>query len=83
METTGRKQCAATAENMLAMFRLRDVSFHVVLQDGWEMLNLEPNTDGSIIWYYDADFCYQFHKLCDEDQIRVERCPKCYFQQDT
>lgn len=50
METTGRKQCSATAENMLAMFRLRDLSFHVVLQDGWEMLNLEPNTDGSIIY---------------------------------
>lgn len=50
METTERKQCSATAENMLAMFRLRDLSFHVVLQDGWEMLNLELNTDGSIIW---------------------------------
>lgn len=49
METTGRKQCAATAEDMLAMFRLRDVSLHVVLWNGWEMLNLEPNADGSII----------------------------------
>ena len=62
METTGRKQCAATAEEILAMFRLRDVSLHVVLQDGLEMLNLELNTDGSIIWYYDADFCCQFRK---------------------
>ena len=49
METTGRKQCAATAEEILAMFRLRDVSLHVVLWNGWEMLNLEPNADGSII----------------------------------
>ena len=49
METTGRKQCAATAEEILAMFRLRDVSLHVVLWDGREMLNLEPNADGSII----------------------------------
>ena len=62
METTGRKQCATTAEELLAMFRLRDVSLHVVLQDGLEMLNLELNTDGSIIWYYDADFCCQFRK---------------------
>jgi len=62
METTGRKQCAATAEEILAMFRLRDVSLHVVLQDGWEMPDQKPNAYSSIIWNYDADFCCQFHK---------------------
>lgn len=62
METTGRKQCATTAEDMLAMFRLRDVSLHVVLQDGWKMPDQEPNADGSIIWYFDAEVCCQVRK---------------------
>ena len=58
LETTGRKKRAATAEDLLAMFRVLDASLGVVIQEGWEMLNLEPNKDGSIFKYDDEeDYC--------------------------
>lgn len=58
LETTGKKKRAATAEDLLAMFRLLDASLGVVIQEGWEMLNFEPNKDGSIFQYVEEeDFC--------------------------
>lgn len=58
LETTGRENRAATVEDLLAMFRLLDSSLGVVIQEGWEMLDLEPNKDGSIFKYEDEeDFC--------------------------
>lgn len=58
LETTGRKKRAATAEDLLAMFRVLDASLGVVIQEGWEMLNLEPNKDRSIFKYDDEeDYC--------------------------
>ena len=57
METTQRKKSAATVEELLSVFRMLDSSVGVVLQDGWEMLNIEPYEDGTIIKYDDED-CY-------------------------
>ncbi len=42
LETTGKKKRAVTAEDLLAMFRLLDVSLGVVIQYDWGMLNFEP-----------------------------------------
>lgn len=57
LETTQRKKSAATVEELLSVFRMLDSSVGVVLQDGWEMLNIEPYEDGTIIKYDDED-CY-------------------------
>ena len=58
LETTGKRRCAATVEDLLAMFRMLDASLGVVIQYGWEMLNFEPYKDGSIFKYDDEeDFC--------------------------
>ena len=51
LETTGRKRRAARADDLLAMLRRVDASLCVVIQDGWEMRNLEPNAEGSIFRY--------------------------------
>lgn len=55
LESTGNEKRAATVEDMLAMFRLLDKSLGVVMQEGWELLNFEPNQDGSIFQYDDED----------------------------
>lgn len=55
LESTGNEKRAATVEDMLAMFRLLDKSLGVVMQDGWELLNFEPNKDGSVFWYDEED----------------------------
>lgn len=55
LESTGNGKRAATVEDLLAMFRLLDNSLGVVMQEGWELLNFEPNEDGSIFWYDDED----------------------------
>ena len=57
LETTQRKKSAATVEELLSVFQMLDSSVGVVLQDGWEMLNIEPYEDGTIIKYDDED-CY-------------------------
>jgi hypothetical protein len=57
LETTQRKKSAATVEELLSVFRMLDSSVGVVLQDGWEMLNIEPYEDGTIFKYDDED-CY-------------------------
>lgn len=49
LETTGKESRAATAEEILAMLRMLDASVGVVLQDGWELLDFEPNADGIVI----------------------------------
>lgn len=59
LETTGKKKRAATAEDLLAMFRLLDASLGVVIQVGWEMLNFEPYKNGAIFKYdEEEDFCF-------------------------
>ncbi len=55
LETTGKKNRAATAEELLSMFRMLDASVGVVLQDWWEFLNFLPHADGSIIRYDEED----------------------------
>lgn len=55
LETTGDEERAASAEELLAMFRKLDTSLGVVLHDLWEMLNFVPYPDGSIIRYDDED----------------------------
>lgn len=55
LESTDIKQRAATVENLLAMFRMLNESPGVVMQDGWELLNFEPNKDGSIFKYDEED----------------------------
>ena len=54
-DSTGNKNRAATVEDLLAMFRLLDKSLGVVMLDGWELLDFEPNQDGSIFQYDDED----------------------------
>lgn len=59
LETTGKKKRAATAEDLLAMFRLLDASLGVVIQYDWEMLNFEPYENGAIFKYdEEEDFCF-------------------------
>lgn len=55
LESTDIKQRAATVEDLLAMFRMLNESPGVVMQDGWELLNFEPNKDGSIFKYDEED----------------------------
>jgi hypothetical protein len=55
LETTGKESRAATAGELLAMLRMLDASVGVVLQDGWELLDFEPNADGTVIVYDDED----------------------------
>lgn len=76
LETTGKKNRAATAEDLLAMFRLLDASLGVVIQEGWEMLNFEPYENGAIFKYDEEDFC-QFTmdrdvRLLTTQQIEAE-----------
>lgn len=77
LETTGKKKRAATAEDLLAMFRLLDASLGVVIQVGWEMLNFEPYKNGAIFKYdEEEDFC-QFMmdrdvRLITTQQIEAE-----------
>ncbi len=76
LETTGKKNRAATAEDLLAMFRLLDASLGVVIQDGWGMLNFEPYKNGAIFKYDEEDFC-QFMmdrdvRLLTTQQIEAE-----------
>lgn len=56
LETTGKESRAATAGELLAMLRMLDASVGVVLQDGWELLDFEPNADGTVI-VYDDGYC--------------------------
>lgn len=60
LETTGNKKRAATVEDLLAMFRMLDMSLGVVMQDGWEMKDLEPYEDDSIFLYDEDDNFCQF-----------------------
>ena len=55
LETTGKESRAATAGELLAMLRMLDASVGMVLQDGWELLDFEPNADGTVIVYDDED----------------------------
>ncbi len=55
LESTGNRKRAATVEDLLAMFRMLNESPGVVMQDGWELLNFEPNKDGSIFKYDEED----------------------------
>lgn len=58
LESTGKRNRAATVEDLLAMFRMLDKSLGVVMLDGWELLNFEPNGMGSIFQYdEDDDYC--------------------------
>ncbi len=77
LETIGKKKRAATAEDLLAMFRLLDASLGVVIQEGWEILNFEPYENGAIFKYdEEEDFC-QFTmdrdvRLLTTQQIEAE-----------
>ena len=77
LETTSKKKRAATAEDLLAMFRLLDASLGVVIQAFWEMLNFEPYKNGAIFKYNEEeDFC-QFMmdhdvRLITTQQIEAE-----------
>ncbi len=55
LEITSKEERAATAEDLLAMFRMMDESVEVVLQDSWELLNFVPDSDGRIIRYDEED----------------------------
>jgi hypothetical protein len=55
LESTGNRKRAATVEDLLAMFRMLNESLGVVMLDGWELLNFEPNKDGSIFKYDEED----------------------------
>lgn len=58
LESTGQSKFAATVGDLLAMFRMLDKSLGVVMQEGWELLNFEPNEDGSIFQYdEEEDYC--------------------------
>lgn len=58
LETTGKRNRAATAKELLSVFQKLNPSVGVVLQDGWEMLNIEPFWDGPIISFdEEEDFC--------------------------
>lgn len=77
LETTGNKKRAATVEDLLAMFRMLNVSLGVVLQDGWEMKGFEPFGDGSIFIYDEDDNYCQFMvdrdvRLITTQQIEAE-----------
>ena len=82
METTHKKKRAATVEELLAIFRMLDASVGVVMQDWWELLNLEPNVEGSIFWYDEEnDYC-QFRLggdllLVTTQQMEAELNEKC------
>lgn len=65
LETTGRKRRAARADDLLAMLRRVDATLCVVIQDGWEMRNLEPNAEGSIFRYNEEEEFCEF--LMDRD----------------
>lgn len=42
LETTSKRNRAATADVLLSEFRTLDASTGVVLQDGWRLLDIEP-----------------------------------------
>lgn len=58
--TTIKSRRAATVEEFLAMFRMLDSSLGVVIRDSWQLLDFEPNEDGSIFWYDEEDDYCQF-----------------------
>lgn len=55
LEITDKEERAATAEDLLSMFRMLNASVGVVLQDSWELLNFVPFNDGRIIRYDEED----------------------------
>lgn len=80
LETTGKKNRAATVGELLPKFQMMDASTGVVLQDGWKWLDIEYagwdwlgiGPDGSIFMYWELsdaeyDSClFQLGKvLCD------------------
>lgn len=76
LESTGNEKRAATVEDMLAMFRLLDKSLGVVMQDGWELLNFEPNKDGSVFWYDEEDDYCLFRLGRDVRLVTTEQMEK-------
>ena len=73
LESTSNEKRAATVEDLLAMFRLLDNSLGVVMQEGWELLNIEPNQDGSIFQYDDEDDYCLFYLGRDVRLITTEQ----------
>jgi len=58
LQTSSDRHRAATLEQLLAMMSLLRESVGVVLQDDWQLLNLEPDAEGAIITYdEDDDYC--------------------------
>lgn len=58
IESTGKKGRAATAADLLAIFRMLNPEVGVVFQYGWELLDFKPLLDGSVIRYNEEeDFC--------------------------
>lgn len=82
LETTGRKKRAVTMEELLPVFLMLDSSVGVVLQDGWEMLNIEPDEDGTVFKYDEEDDYCLFRlgrdvRLVTTQQLEEELRGKC------
>lgn len=82
LETTGNERRAASVDDLLASFRILAPSVGVVLQDGWELLNFEPDNEGRIFRYDDEDdFCLftlgHNAQLVTTQQMESELREKC------
>lgn len=76
LETTGKAGRAATAADLLEMFRMLPPSLYVVLQSGWKVLDIEPNGDGRIFWYDDEDDFVRFEPGDDVRLLSTEHIIK-------
>lgn len=82
LELTGKEKRAASAEELLSMFRMLTPEVGVVLQDGWELLNFVPHENGSIIRYDEEDGYCLFGldvdvRLVTTQQMEEELKAKC------
>lgn len=76
LESTGKRNRAATVEDLLDMFRMLEKSLGVVMQEHWELLNFEPNEDGSIFWYDEEDDYCLFRLGRDVRLVTTEQMEK-------
>ena len=75
-ELTGKKNRAATVEDILEMLRHIDGSLGVVMQNGWELQDFEQNEDGSIIRYDDEDGYCLFYLDRDVRLVTTQQMEK-------
>ena len=90
LETTGKKNRAATVGELLPKFQMIDASIGVVLQDGWRFLDIEYagwdwlgiEPDGSIFMYWELsdaeyDSClFQLGKVVYDPNDKTNRISK-------